>query len=131
MRMTIGFAAALMVTFATLTVSVPAAEARVNVCERACRVVFQRGGSNCARKVKAGIRLRQKQCKTDFQSTGFSSRQKCRTAARAYGNAIMKTSCGSRADSCLNCCRAGGTKESCGAVKSPSGAFVALDGPLL
>jgi hypothetical protein len=130
MRMTIGFAAALM-TFAALTVPVPPAEARVNTCERACRVVFTRGGGNCQKKVKAGIKARQKQCKSDFKQTGFANLQKCRTAAKVWGNVLIKANCkGSGNTACMACCQAGGTKETC-APKSPSGAFVALDGPLL
>ena len=58
MRMTSGFAAALMATFA-LTASAPPAAAKVDTCARACRVVFSRGGGNCQKKVKAGIKLRQ------------------------------------------------------------------------
>jgi hypothetical protein len=129
MRMTIGFAAALM-ALAALTAPVPPAEARVNTCERACRVVFTRGGSNCQKKVKAGIKARQKSCKQDFQQTGFSNVQKCRTEARKWGLVLINANCkGARNNACIACCQAGGTKETC-APKSPSGAFIDLAGPL-
>ena len=130
MRMTSGFAAALLGSIA-LTAWVPPAEAKVDTCARACRVVFSRGGGNCQKKVKAGIRARQKQCKTDAKQTGFASVQKCRTAANVWGQAIIKGVCrGSRIQVCNTCCSNGGTKDTC-APKSPSGAFIDLDGPML
>jgi hypothetical protein len=104
--------------------------ARVDPCKRACAVVFKRGGSNCQKKVKSGIKKRQKACRQDFAQTGFSSVQKCRTEARRFGMSLIQTCKGSRAAACETCCSNGGTKETC-APRSPSGAFLDLAGPLL
>ena len=122
MTMVLSVALAVLLTMATQV------GAHINPCTRACAVVFTRGRSNCQIKVKASIKKRQKQCKTDF--SGFTSVGKCRSAAAQFGKTLITGVCkGSSKDACLMCCSNGGTKDTC-APRSPSGAFLDLAGPL-